>query len=303
MNLRDLEYLVALDEHRHFGRAAAACYASQPTLSTQVRKLETELGVQLIERGARQVLFTPAGEEVVRRARHILAEADDIRDIARQLNTPHTGSVRLGVFPTLGPYLLPHAVPSLGETFPELEVFLTEDKSQELLDLLKHGRLDAAILALPVHDESLEHASLFREDFLLATPVGHDLAGDGEVRSADLKGERLLLLNEGHCLRDQALEFCHAAGAGERDGFRATSLETLRHMVASGVGITLLPQLSVAPPVTENPRIALRRFADPAPHRDLALFWRKTSVYRELMPQIAEVLRESAGALVEPLAS
>ncbi len=301
MNLRDLEYLVALDEHRHFGRAAAACYASQPTLSTQVRKLESELGVQLIERGARQVLFTPAGEEVVRRARHILAEADDIRDIARQLNNPHTGSVRLGVFPTLGPYLLPHAVPSLAEKFPELEIFLTEDKSQELLDQLKHGRLDAAILALPVHDDSLEQASLFREDFLLATPVGHDLASDGEVRSADLKGERLLLLNEGHCLRDQALEFCHSAGAGERDGFRATSLETLRHMVASGVGITLLPQLSVAPPVTENPRIALRRFADPAPHRDLALFWRKTSVYRELMPHIAEALRESAGALVEPL--
>ena len=209
--------------------------------------------------------------------------------------------MRLGVFPTLGPYLLPHAVPSLAEKFPELEIFLTEDKSQELLDQLKHGRLDAAILALPVHDDSLEQASLFREDFLLATPVGHDLASDGEVRSADLKGERLLLLNEGHCLRDQALEFCHSAGAGERDGFRATSLETLRHMVASGVGITLLPQLSVAPPVTENPRIALRRFADPAPHRDLALFWRKTSVYRELMPHIAEALRESAGALVEPL--
>ncbi len=303
MNLRDLEYLVALEEHRHFGRAAAACYASQPTLSTQVRKLEAELGVQLIERGARQVLFTPAGEEVVRRARHILAEADDIRDIARQLNNPFTGSVRLGIFPTLGPYLLPHAVPRLAESFPDLEVFLTEAKSHELLDELKQGRLDAAILALPVHEDGLESATLFREDFLLATPVSHTLSGSNEVTANDLQGQRLLLLDEGHCLRDQALEFCHSAGAGERDGFRATSLETLRHMVASGVGITLLPQLSVAPPVTENPRITLRRFADPAPHRDLALFWRKTSVYRALMPQIAEVLSASAGALVEPLAS
>lgn len=303
MNLRDLEYLVALDEHRHFGRAAAACYASQPTLSTQVRKLEAELGVQLIERGARQVLFTAAGEEVVRRARLILAEADDIRDIARQLNNPHTGTVRLGVFPTLGPYLLPHAVPRLAETFPELEVLLTEAKSLELCEQLKHGRLDAAVLALPVPDDGLEYAPLFREDFLLATPVGHTLAAEGELTSADLQGEHLLLLNEGHCLRDQALEFCHTAGAGERDGFRATSLETLRHMVASGVGITLLPELSVAPPVIDNPRIALRRFAQPAPHRDLALFWRKTSVYRELMPRIADVLRASAGQLVTPLVS
>lgn len=301
MNLRDLEYLVALDEHRHFGRAAAACYASQPTLSTQVRKLETELGVQLIERGARQVLFTAAGEEVVRRARHILAEADDIRDIARQLNNPHTGTIRLGMFPTVGPYLLPHAVPKLAETFPHLEVLLTEAKSVDLSQQLRTGTLDAAVLARPIHEEGLEEAPLFTEDFLLATPAGHPLANGDTLQSADLEGENLLLLNEGHCLRDQALEFCHTTGAGERNGFRATSLETLRHMVAAGVGVTLLPELAVAPPVIDNPRIVLRRFADPAPHRDLALFWRKTSVYRELMPEIAVALRESAGDLVRPL--
>lgn len=303
MNLRDLEYLVALDEHRHFGRAAAACYASQPTLSTQVRKLEAELGVQLIERGGRQVLFTTAGDEVVRRARHILDEAADIRDIARQLNNPHAGTLRLGVFPTLGPYLLPHAVPLLGETFPELEVLLAETKSLELLEQLRTGGLDAAVLAMPIHEDWLVSEPLFREDFVLATPVGHKLAQAVPLQSTDLQGEDLLLLDEGHCLRDQALEFCQTSGAAERDGFRATSLETLRHMVAAGVGITLLPELAVAPPVIDNPRVALRRFTDPAPHRDLALFWRKTSVYRELMPNIAALLRKSAGDLVHPLIS
>ncbi|MDO5499259.1 MAG: LysR substrate-binding domain-containing protein [Propionibacteriaceae bacterium] len=301
MNLRDLEYLVALDEHRHFGRAAAACYASQPTLSTQVRKLEAELGVQLIERGARQVLFTTAGEEVVRRARHILAEAEDIRDIARQLNNPYTGTLKLGVFPTVGPYLLPHAVPRLGEEFPELEVLLTEVKSLDLVEQLRSGALDAAVLAKPIHEEWLAEEALFREDFVLATPVGHGLDKAAPLTGAELTGEHLLLLDDGHCLRDQALEFCQSAGAGERDGFRATSLETLRHMVAAGVGITLLPELAVAPPVIENPRVALRRFSAPAPHRNLALFWRKTSVYRELMPRVAQVLRESAGDLVHPL--
>lgn len=302
MNLRDLEYLVALDEHRHFGRAAAACFASQPTLSTQVRKLEAELGVQLIERGARQVLFTTAGDEVVRRARHILAEAEDIRDISRQLNNPSTGTLRLGVFPTVGPYLLPHAVPQLGDSFPELEVLLTEAKSLELCEQLRNGTLDAAVLARPVHEDWLAEEPLFREDFVLAAPVGHPLAQTAPLTSTELQGEHLLLLDDGHCLRDQALEFCQRSGVGERDGFRATSLETLRHMVAAGVGITLLPELAVAPPVIDNPRVALRRFADPAPHRDLALFWRKTSVYRELMPRIAEVLRDSAGELVHPLA-
>ena len=301
MNLRDLEYLVALDEHRHFGRAASACFVSQPTLSTQVRKREAELGVQLIERGARQVLFTTAGDEVVRRARHILAEAEDIRDISRQLNSPHTGTLKLGVFPTIGPYLLPHAVPVLGEQFPELQVLLTEAKSLDLLEQLRNGALDAAVLARPIHEDWLVEEPLFREDFVLATPVGHELAQPAPLTASELQGEHLLLLDDGHCLRDQALEFCQSAGAGERDGFRATSLETLRHMVAAGVGITLLPELAVAPPVIDNPRVSLRRFSDPAPHRDLALFWRKTSGYRELMPRIAQVLRDSAGELAHPL--
>lgn len=301
MNLRDLEYLVALDDYRHFGRAAAASFASQPTLSTQVRKLETELGVQLIERGARQVLFTAAGEEVVRRARRLLAEAEDIREVARRLRNPHAGTVRLGVFPTLGPYLLPHIVQPLHQRFPELEALLSENKSETLVDQLRSGDLDVAILALPVYEDTFESAPLFREDFVLAAPAGHRLAGAEPLRSADLAGETMMLLNEGHCLRGQALEVCRSNGAGERDGFQATSLETLRHMVAAGAGITLMPELSVVPPVACSPGVALRHFVDPAPHRDIGLFWRKTSGFRALMPEVADVIRGAVSDLVHPL--
>lgn len=304
MNLRDLEYLVALHEHRHFGRAAAACFVSQPTLSTQVRKLESELGVELIERSSRSVIFTAVGEAVVVRARRILADAEDIRGLARQARTPDAGTIRLGMFPTLGPYLLPHIVPELHHRFPGLEILLVEEKTAVLLDELRSGALDAAAVALPVVDETLHIEPLFREDFVFAAPVGDAVAeGDGPLDAAALDGEDLLLLTEGHCLRDQALEICAETGAVEHVGFRATSLETLRHMVAAGVGATLLPELAVSSPVTPNPGIALRRFREPAPHRDIALLWRRTSVFRELLPEIAAVLRDLPGGLVRPLAA
>ncbi len=304
MNLRDLEYLVALHEQRHFGRAAAACFVSQPTLSTQLRKLESELGVELIERSSRSVIFTAVGEAVVVRARRILAEAEDIRGLARQARKPHAGTIRIGLFPTLGPYLLPHIVPELHDRFPGLEIHLVEEKTAVLLEELRSGALDAAAVALPVVDETLHIEPLFREDFVFAAPVGDPVAeGDGPLDPGSLDGEDLLLLTEGHCLRDQALEVCAETGATEHVGFRATSLETLRHMVAAGVGATLLPELAVAAPVTPNPRIVLRRFADPAPHRDIALLWRRTSVFRELLPEVAAVLRDVPGGLVRPLAA
>jgi len=304
MNLRDLEYLVALHEQRHFGRAAAACFVSQPTLSTQLRKLESELGVELIERSSRSAIFTAVGEAVVIRARRILADAEDIRGLARQARKPHAGTIRLGMFPTLGPYLLPHIVPELHHRFPGLEILLVEEKTAVLLDELRSGALDAAAVALPVADETLHIEPLFREDFVFAAPVGDVMAeGDGPLDPGALDGEDLLLLTEGHCLRDQALEVCAETGATEHAGFRATSLETLRHMVAAGVGATLLPELAVAAPVTPNPGIALRRFQDPAPHRDIALLWRRTSVFRELLPEIAAVLRDVPGGLVRPLAA
>lgn len=304
MNLRDFEYLVSLDEHRHFGKAAAACYVSQPTLSTQLKKLEAELGVELIERSPRQVTLTTAGRRVVAKARTILAHAQEIRGIARQAQDPRSGSVRLGVFPTLAPYLLPHVVPPLHRGFPDLELLLSEAKTDDLLDQLSAAHLDAAILALPVADESLHVEPLFREDFLLAVPAGHPLAerrdDPGGAPLEVLADSPLLLLEEGHCLRDQALAVCRKAG-GPVDGFTATSLETLRHVVAAGVGITLLPELAVSPPVAASEGIVLLRFQDPAPHRDIGLFWRRTTVYRHLLPEIADALRTIMSGLLELL--
>lgn len=300
MNLRDLEYVVALAEHRHFGRAAAACYVSQPTLSTQVKKLEAELGLQLIERSPRQVLLTAAGELVVGRARAILAEVQDIRGIARQAADPRSGSLRLGIFPTLGPYLLPHVVGPVHQRFPDLELLLVEEKTDDLLEQLRAGRLDVAVLALPVHDEGLHAEPLFREEFVLAVPADHPLAGSAPVPTTVLRDYPLLLLSEGHCLRDQALDICHLVGAAERSGFQATSLETLRHMVAAGVGVTVMPELSVAPPVPASPDLALVRFEAPAPYRDIAALWRRTTVYGDVLPELVEVFRAAAKPLRNP---
>jgi LysR family hydrogen peroxide-inducible transcriptional activator len=299
VNLRDLSYLVAVAEHRHFGRAAEACFVSQPTLSTQIKKLEQELGVELVERNPRNVLLTAAGERVVERARAVLAEVDDIRGIARQAQDPESGRIRIGLFPTLAPYLLPHVVPALHERYPNLELLLVEEKTEVVLDRLRDGRLDVGVLALPVPDDHLRSEELFTEDFVLAAPVGHPLAAaDRPVTVDDLAGAHVLLLEEGHCLRDQALAVCRLAGAGEYDGFRATSLETLRQMVRTGVGVTLLPELAVHPPVPPAPDITLRRFTAPVPSRTVAMFWRPTNVYRDLIPKLAAVVRDHITPLV-----
>jgi LysR family hydrogen peroxide-inducible transcriptional activator len=299
VNLRDLQYLVAIDDHRHFGRAADACFVSQPTLSTQLKRLEQELGAPLIERNPRQVLLTEAGARIVDRARAILAEADDIRAIARRAQDPEAGSLRLGLFPTLAPYLLPHVVPDLHQRYPRLELLLVEEKTEEVVARLGDGRLDAGILAVPAGDGRLECEPLFTEDFVLAVPVDHPLAeGSGPVDLSVLADEHMLLLEEGHCLRDQALAVCQLTGADERRGFRATSLETLRQMVAAGVGITLLPELSVQSPVPASDGIALRRFASPVPSREIGLFWRPTSMYADLLRSVAEVVRARATPLV-----
>lgn len=302
MNLRDLQYLVAVADHRHFGRAAAACFVSQPTLSTQIRKLERELGVELFERTPRQVLLTEAGRRIVDRARVVLHQTDEIREVARRARDPEAGSLRVGLFPTLGPYLLPHIVPGLHERFPRLELLLVEEKTAVVLDQLRDGSLDAGALALPIASEGLHEEPLFTEDFVLAVPSGHPLASaDGPVDLSVLTGENVLLLEEGHCLRDQALAVCRLAGAAERYGFRATSLETLRQMVAAGVGITLLPELAVSPPVPSSEDVVLVRFAEPVPRRTIAMFWRPTSVYADFLPVVAaEIRRLLADAPVEP---
>ena len=307
MNLGDLRYLVAVADHRHFGRAAEACFVSQPTLSTQIKKLERELGVDLFERHPRQVLLTSAGERIVEHARTVLAETDTIRDVARRAQNPEGGTLRIGVFPTLGPYLLPHVVPVIHERFPDLELLLVEEKTEVVLRMLSEGKLDVGVLAQPVGVPHLDELPVFEEEFLLAAPVDHPLAaGTGGVGLSDLsvlEGETVLLLSDGHCLRDQALSVCQLAGASERAGFRATSLETLRQMVAAGVGITLLPALSVHAPVPEYAGIRLLRFAAPPPSRRIALYSRTTSAYRGFLPEIARLIRDTSASLgLTPLA-
>jgi len=290
MNLRDLHYLVALADRRHFGKAAADCFVSQPTLSTQIRKLEEELGVALVERAPRNVMLTPIGKDMAERARRIVAEAEQMKETARRSRNPEAGSVRLGLFPTLGPYLLPHAVPHIRKRFPRLELLLIEEKSEILLTRLRAGQLDAVVLALPIHDEQLHTQFLFEEPFVLAVPETHRLAQRETLRLAELSREKLLLLEDGHCLREQALEVCHLAGAGEMGEFRATSLETLRQMVAADVGITLLPTLAVKPPVARSRNIRLVRFKGTQPSRNIAMVWRRSSAMHGFLLKLAQVL-------------
>lgn len=301
MNLRDLRYFIALADLRHFGRAAEACHVSQPTLSTQLKKLEDELGVQLIERAPRQVMLTPAGRDILERARRVIAEVEQMRETARRTADPEAGSVRLGLFPTLGPYLLPHVVPNIRRRFPRLELLLVEEKTENVLQMLREGRLDAGVLALPLHEEWLEIEALFEEPFLLALPNGHPLAKQRELKLAELSQQHLLLLEDGHCLRDQALEVCQLAGASEKEGFRATSLETLRQMVAAGVGLTLLPMLAVKPPVPASENIRLLPFRQPAPTRKLALVWRKSSAMSDFLRKLAQVLKDLPPGLLSAM--
>ena len=298
MNLRDLRYLVALAEHKHFGRAADASFVSQPTLSTQIKKLEDELDVALVERTPRKILLTEVGREIAARARHVLDEVEQIKAIARRTKDPESGTLRLGIFPTLGPYLLPHIVPGLRERFPRLELLLTEEKTETLLARLREGRLDASLLALPLHDDQLHAEVLFDEPFLLAVPTQHRLAKRKALAVDDLESESLLLLEDGHCLRDQALDVCQLAGASERDGFRATSLETLRQMVAANVGITLLPMLAVRPPVVQSDAIHLLPFRGQPPSRRIALVWRKSSAMKGFLTTLAGELRQLTKGLL-----
>lgn len=301
MNLRDLHYLVALAEYRHFGRAAKACFVSQPTLSTQIRKLEDELGVALVERTPRKVLLTEVGREIVARAHTALNEVEQIRSIAHRSLDPESGTLRLGIIPTLAPYLLPHVMPTIHRRFPRLELLLVEEKTEEVLRRLREGRLDACVVALPVHDESLHVEFLFEEPFVLAAPQDHPLAKRDSLRLNDLVGQSLLLLEEGHCLRDQALEVCHLAGAGEKNDFRATSLETLRQMVAAGVGITLLPVLAGKPPMVQTPNVQLVAFAGKRPpSRRIAMLWRKSTAAHTVLRGLVETFRDLPAGLLTP---
>jgi LysR family hydrogen peroxide-inducible transcriptional activator len=301
MNLRDLRYLVALAEYKHFGRAAEASFVSQPTLSTQIKKLEDELGVALVERTPRKVLLTEVGREIAQRARDVLNEVEQIKATARRTIDPGSGTLRLGIFPTLGPYLLPHVVGQIRDRFPRLELLLIEEKTEAVLRQLREGRLDAGILALPIHDHQLHSEFLFEEPFMLAVPDGNALASRKSLKLEDLADQSVLLLEDGHCLRDQALEVCQLAGAGEKSGFRATSLETLRQMVAANVGITLLPMLAVKPPVAQTDHVRLIPFRGDAPSRRIAMVWRKSSAVSLFLKEFAALFRNLPAGLLDPL--
>ena len=294
LKLKDLRYLVALADLRHFGRAAARCYVSQPTLSAQLKKLEESLGVQLIERTPNNVTLTAAGEEIVARARRILEASDEVVALARTQRDPLSGRLRVALLPTIGPYLLPHVAPLLRTSLPRLEMRLYEYQTAPMLEKLHGGELDLGILALPVELGGLEARELYREPFVVALPERHALAANDKVRVADLKGETLLLLEDGHCLRDQALEVCSRVGVRDSQDFRATSLETLRQMVATGAGVTLLPELAGRGAYRSARGVLLKPFAKPAPTRQVGAVWRKSTARRAAIDAVCKVIAEHA---------
>lgn len=278
ITLAELRYIVALAEHRHFGRAAAACHITQPTLSAALKKVETTLRVKLFERSPKGVSPTTTGAEVAEAARAVLDAMQRIVDLAGRGREPLSGTLRLGMIPTLGPYLLPRVAPLLAREFPKLQLVFRELKTADMVEEIAHHQLDAGILALPVPSGPFAVAPVFEEPFLIVAPEKHPLAMRKTISERELEGQRVLLLDEGHCLRDQALSICRQSGAQPSDGadFRATSIETLRHMVAAGMGITLLPRLAIADDEEARSHVAVRPFAGAAPGRRMALVWRKT---------------------------
>jgi LysR family hydrogen peroxide-inducible transcriptional activator len=299
IKLKDLRYLVAVADTRHFGRAAERCFVSQPTLSAQLKKLEQSLGGQLIERQPNNVALTDPGEQIVARARRILEACEEVTTLARSHRDPLAGVLRVALLPTIGPYLLPHIARPLQRALPRLQLHLHEYQTMPMLKRLKAGELDVGILALPVDLDGLEARELFSEPFKVLIPDRHALAQRSRVTMGDLEGQSLLLLEEGHCLRDQALALCSRAGLGERQDFSATSLETLRQMVATGAGITLLPQLATEGAYGNARGTRVLPFAKPVPSRRVGAVWRKTSARRAAIDAvcgfIAERMERSGG--------
>ncbi|MGR8932509.1 MAG: LysR substrate-binding domain-containing protein [Gammaproteobacteria bacterium] len=290
MNLRDLNYLIAVADLRSFGKAAEHCFISQPTLSTQIKKLEDELGIQLLERTNKKVLPTELGERVIASARRILKEVEIIKEFATTAQDPLAGNFRLGAFPTLATYLFPQLVPHIKQTLPRIRLILIEEKTEQLLQQLRSGQIDAALLALPVDEDFLAKEVLFDDEFLLAVASDHSLADKAVIEQRDLAGQSLLLLDEGHCLRGQALQACQTLDVDEEQDFRATSLETLRQMVRAGTGITFMPRIAVF----EEAGIRYLPFRSPAPSRTIGLVWRKTSARVALITKIAHLVKQVA---------
>lgn len=301
MTLQELKYLVALADHGHFGRAAESCFITQSTLSTQIKKLEDFLGVTLFDRSLKRVTPTPIGREILLAARNIVEESERIRELAKHAQNPMVRTLNLGVIPTLGPYYLPHALTLVHKKYPDLRLLLREEMTPQVLAHLADGKLDAGLLALPINDDNLRVEPLFYEPFFAALPAGHALARHDALSVQDIMDEKLLLLDEGHCLRDQALDVCGTGSRG-REEVRATSLETLRQMVAMGLGLTLLPALAVdSGPRASKKAIEIRPFKSPPPGRTIGLAWRKRAPFPETFERLAATLKATLPAEVEPV--
>jgi LysR family hydrogen peroxide-inducible transcriptional activator len=296
ITLKQLRYFDALARHCHFGRAAEACAISQPALSMQIKELEEALGGVLLERGARKVGLTQFGEQVARRVRDILRSVDELGDFARASGDRLVGRLRIGMIPTIAPYLLPTVIGNLARTHPELDIHVRETTTPKLIQELVEGRLDTAIVALPVSEPSLTEVALFAENFLLVRP-GED-EGTPVPTGETLREMRLLLLEEGHCFRDQALSFCNMQPSPPREVLDASSLSTLVQMVSAGIGVTLIPEMAVAVETRSAP-VSVARFKNPQPSRTIGMIWRKTSPLAGQLLQISEVVGLSADALRE----
>ena len=295
IKIRDLEYLDAIETHRHFGKAAEACHVSQPTLSGQIMKLEEQLGVSLIERHPRNIMLTPAGIQLLVKARRVLSAARELEQTAKSLGDPLSGEFHLGLIPTLAPYLLPGIMPPLIDGLPNLELMLYEHRTHELLAMLDAGSLDALILPWLDEMQHFEAYDLFDEPFVLAVSKKHPLADRKRVKLDYLEGHKVLTLEDGHCLRDQALGYCFSAGADEDKRFQATSLETLRYMVAANIGITLLPKLAIMGQ-QENSAIRYIDFQQPAPSRRIVLLVRQNYTRMECVREIVGIIRKNTKA-------
>ncbi|MCH2037633.1 MAG: LysR substrate-binding domain-containing protein [Rickettsiales bacterium] len=286
MNIRDLKYFLAVAELEHFGQAAEQCHVSQPTLSGQIKKLEEQLGIKLFERTNRRVILTEMGGRIATSARRILREVDTIHEITESSRDPMVGKFRLGAFPTLSTYIFPKIVPKVKEVMPNLRLILSEEKTSFLMEKLKNGEIDAALLALPVNDDFLLSQELFDDEFYLAVPPDHELTKYDAIDQKTLKKHRLLLLEEGHCLRDQSLEVCQLHGITEEQDFKATGLETLRQMVKAGTGITFMPKIAIQ---ESEMGIHYIPFKAPVPRRKIGLVWRKTTARQQVMDNLIGV--------------
>jgi LysR family hydrogen peroxide-inducible transcriptional activator len=292
VTLRQLRYFDALARHGHFGRAAEACAISQPALSMQIREMEEALGGALLERSARQITLTQFGEELIQRVRDILRSVDELGDFARASRDRLAGRLRVGMIPTIAPYLLPKVIENLARLHPELDIHIRETLTPKLIKEVVEGRLDTAIVALPVSEPSLTEVALFTENFLLVRPGKHKAT---PVPSSEMLREmRLLLLEEGHCFRDQALSFCNMQSSPPREVLDASSLSTLVQMVGAGIGVTLIPEMAVAVETRSAP-VSVARFKNPQPSRTIGMVWRKTSPLARQLQQISEVVCIAAG--------